>query len=145
MEIELDVLLSIVTVCCRFDPDIFSKYYLSETGFHIVSRAVTRALIGGGGLYIFAFFDFKRNSSGRTQIYEYTPSPINALVTALIVSNPFLTSIFMRLTQRWPSIGFINRTICLRIVHLLSCLMFAIPAIVHTFLLVSNGLFTLVV
>ena len=28
--------------------------------------------------------DFKRNSSGRTQIYEYEPpSPINALVTAL--------------------------------------------------------------
>ena len=69
---------------------------------------------GGGCIHIFAFFDFKRNFSGRTRIYEYTPSPINALVTALIVSSPFLTSIFMRLTQRWPSIGFINRTICLK-------------------------------
>ena len=29
--------------------------------------------------------DFKRNSSGRTRIYEYAPSPpINALVTALV-------------------------------------------------------------
>ena len=36
---------------------------------------VTRALIGG--VYI-----LKRNTSGRTRIYEYTP-PINALVTPL--------------------------------------------------------------
>ena len=35
----------------QHDPDIFSKYYLSETGFHIVSRAVTRVLIGGGGVW----------------------------------------------------------------------------------------------
>ena len=60
-------------------------------------RAVTKALIGGGGgdIHIFAFcptnfflksvvitVDFKRNSSGRTRKYEYAP-PINTLVTAL--------------------------------------------------------------
>ena len=53
---------------------------------------VTRALIGGGGGYIHIFVllktkKFKRNSSGRTRIYEYTtpppPPPINALVTPL--------------------------------------------------------------
>ncbi len=36
--------------------------------------------------------DFKRNSSGRTRIYEYTPSPppppeVNALATALPISD----------------------------------------------------------
>ena len=69
-------------------------------GVHVVPppkfRAVTKALIGGGGYsYILVlpdefFFksvvikvDFKRNSSGRTRIYEYAPPPINVLVTAL--------------------------------------------------------------
>ena len=59
-------------------------------------RAVTKALIGGGGYsYIRVLPDefllksvvitvnFKRNSSGRTRIYEYATPPINALVTAL--------------------------------------------------------------
>ena len=64
-------------------------------------RAETKALIGGGGgaySYIRVLpdefllkstvmtTDFKRNSSGRTRIYEYTPPPpppINALVSAL--------------------------------------------------------------
>ena len=58
----------------------------------VTSRAVTKALIGGGGgaySYIRVLpdefllksvvitVDFKRNSSGRTQIYEYTPPPPN--------------------------------------------------------------------
>ena len=60
-------------------------------------RAETKALIGGG---VYSYIrvlpdefllkstvmttDFKRNSSGRTRIYEYTPPPpINALVSAL--------------------------------------------------------------
>ena len=62
------------------------------------ARAVTKALIGGGGGYSYIrvlpdefrlksvaiTVDFKRNSSGRTRIYEYAPPPpINALVTAL--------------------------------------------------------------
>ena len=54
-------------------------------------RAVARALIGGGGggsIFIYLCSarlisfeknlkttDFKRNSSGRTRIYEYTPPP----------------------------------------------------------------------
>ena len=61
-------------------------------------RAKTKALIGGGGVYSYIRVlpdefllkstvmttDFKRNSSGRTRIYEYTPPPpINALVSAL--------------------------------------------------------------
>ena len=55
---------------------------------HAIYRAVTKALIGGGGAYSYIRFlpdefllkstvmttDFKRNSSGRTRIYEY-PSP----------------------------------------------------------------------
>ena len=61
-------------------------------GVHVVPppkfRAVTKALIGGGGIHIFSFcptnfflksvvikVDFKRNSSGRTRIYEYAPPP----------------------------------------------------------------------
>ena len=63
-----------------------------------LAKAVTRALIGGGGsifmyfIFIYSPFeknvvitvDFRRNSSGRTRIYEYAPPPqINALVTAL--------------------------------------------------------------
>ena len=55
-----------------------------------LARAVTKALIGGGGgaySYIRVLpdkfllksvvitVDFKRNSSGRTQIYEYAPPP----------------------------------------------------------------------
>ncbi len=62
------------------------------------NRAVARALIGGGGcIFIYSCSarlisfeinlkttDFKRNSSGITRIYEYTPPPpINALATAL--------------------------------------------------------------
>ena len=64
-------------------------------------RAVARALIGGGGaIFIYSCSarlisfeislkttDFKRNPSGITRIYEYTPPPppppINALATAL--------------------------------------------------------------
>ena len=61
-------------------------------------RAVARALIwGGGGIFIYSCSarlicfeinlkptDFKRNSSGITRIYEYTPPPpINALAMAL--------------------------------------------------------------
>ena len=52
-----------------------------------VIRAVTKALIGGGGAYSYIRVlpdefllkstvmatDFKRNSSGRTRIYEYPP------------------------------------------------------------------------
>ena len=56
------------------------------------ARAVTKALIGGGGggySYIRVLpdefrlksvaitVDFKRNSSGRTRIYEYAPPPPN--------------------------------------------------------------------
>ena len=67
-----------------------------------VGRAVTRALIGGGGEYsyirvlpdefllksVVIRVDFKRDSSGRTRIYEYSPPPqINALVTALGVGE----------------------------------------------------------
>ena len=60
------------------------------------NRAVTKALIGGGGYSYIRVLpdefllksvvitaDFKRNSSGRTRIYEYATPPINALVTAL--------------------------------------------------------------
>ena len=70
---------------------------------HYTDRAVTKALIGGGGGGAYSYIrvlpdefllkstvmttDFKRNSSGRTRIYEYPPPPppppINALVTAL--------------------------------------------------------------
>ena len=61
-------------------------------------RAETKALIGGGGVYsyirvlpdefllksVVITVDFKRNSSGRTRMYEYAPPPpINALVSAL--------------------------------------------------------------
>ena len=65
----------------------------------LVASGITRALIGGGGggVSIFIYLcsarlisfemttDFKRNLSGRTPIYEYTPPlPINALVTLLL-------------------------------------------------------------
>ena len=70
------------------------------------TRAVARALIGGGGGDMFIYScsarlisfeinlkttDFKRNPSGITRIYEYPPPPppINALATAL--SNTFKT------------------------------------------------------
>ena len=64
-----------------------------------VDRAVTTALIGGGGGGEYSYIrvlpdevllkstlmttDFKRNLSGRTRIYEYLPPPppINAIVT----------------------------------------------------------------
>ena len=63
-------------------------------------RGETRALIGGGGEYSYLLVlpdefllksavikvNFKRNSSGRTRIYEYSPPPpINALVSPLIL------------------------------------------------------------
>ena len=67
-----------------------------------VAWAVTRALLGGGDAYSYIHVlpdefllnstvmttDFKRNSSDRTRIYEYSPThpPINALVTALSVA-----------------------------------------------------------
>ena len=44
---------------------------------------------GGGGIFIYSCLhtvktiDFKRNPSGRTRIYEYTPPPIIVLTTAL--------------------------------------------------------------
>ena len=64
-----------------------------------MGRAVPKALIGGAYSHIRVLLDefllkstvmttnLKKNSSGRTRIYEYPPppppSPINALVTAL--------------------------------------------------------------
>ena len=65
----------------------------------VTTRTVTKALIGGHQSYIRVLpdefllkstvmtTDFRRNSSGRAQIYEYPPPPpppINALVTALV-------------------------------------------------------------
>ena len=66
----------------------------------VTSRAETKALIGGGGVYsyirvlpdefllksVVITVDFKRNSSGKTRLYEYAtpPPPINALVSALV-------------------------------------------------------------
>ena len=68
-----------------------------------IGRAVTKALIGGGGgaySYICVLpdefllkstvmtTDFKRNSSDRTRIYEYSPlppPPFDALVTVLFI------------------------------------------------------------
>ena len=72
----------------------------------VAGRAVTKALIGGGGVYSYIRVlpdefllkstvmttDFKRNSSGRTRIYEYAPPPpINALVTALVAGTDRVT------------------------------------------------------
>ena len=67
----------------------------------LIFRGETRALIGGGGgeySYLLVLPDefllksavikvnFKRNSSGRTRIYEYSPPPpINALVSPLLI------------------------------------------------------------
>ena len=68
------------------------------------ARGETRALIGGGGEYSHLLLlpdefllksavikvNFKRNSSGRTRIYEYSPPPpppINALVSPLDEAN----------------------------------------------------------
>ena len=47
--------------------------------------------------------DFKRNSSGRTRIYEYTPPPpINALVSALVAATlRFHLYSFQRLSLRY--------------------------------------------
>ena len=73
-----------------------------------MARAVTKALIGGGG-GVYSYIrvlpdefllksvvitdDFKRNSSGRTRIYEYAPPPlINALVTALSMAAQTIKS-----------------------------------------------------
>ena len=66
-----------------------------------VTRGETRALIGGGGEYSYLLVlpdefllksavikvNFKRNSSGGTRIYEYSHTPINALVSPLFVTN----------------------------------------------------------
>ena len=63
----------------------FSKFAIF---FENGDRAVARALIGGGGVYIHIFkfclarffwnkIDFKRRQSGKTRIYEYTPPPPN--------------------------------------------------------------------
>ena len=63
--------------------------HLFSTYIQYSGRAVARALIGGGGVcsYIYVLpgefllkstlmtTDCKRNSSGRTRIYEYTPPP----------------------------------------------------------------------
>ena len=59
----------------------------------VIDRAETKALIGGGGGGAYSYIrvlldefllkstvmttDFKRNSSSRTRIYEYTPPPPN--------------------------------------------------------------------
>ena len=56
---------------------------------NVTTRAVTKALIGGGGVGAYSYIrvlpdefllksvvitvDFKTNSSGRTRIYEYAP------------------------------------------------------------------------
>ena len=77
---------SAVYVCLNVIPPYIST--LLALCFLPVSRAVTRALIGGVNIHIFALIvlpdesllkstlmttDFKRNSSGRTRIYEYSP------------------------------------------------------------------------
>ena len=63
-----------------------SQYFTAVLKYQLV-RAETKALIGGGGAYSYIRVlpdefllkstvmttDFKRNSSGRTRIYEYTP------------------------------------------------------------------------
>ena len=73
---------------------------------NVGARAETKALIGGGGVYSYIHVlpdefllksvvitvDFKRNSSGRTRIYEYAPPPpINALVSALVGAHNIST------------------------------------------------------
>ena len=69
------------------------------------SRTETRALIGGGGvnIHIFSYqtIDFKRNSSGKTRRYSLTPTPINALVSALSTSSTFTnqTRLFYPINQ----------------------------------------------
>ena len=65
-------------------------------------RAETESVYWGGGAFSYIRVlpdefllkstvmttDFKRNSSGRTRIYEYTPPPpINALVSALCMRS----------------------------------------------------------
>ena len=76
-------------------------------------RAVTKALIGGGGRYscirilpdefllksVVITVDFKRNLSGRTGIYEYAPPPINALVTTVSWSVPLTTYSVVKLSK----------------------------------------------
>ena len=62
----------------------------------LIRRTETKALIGGVHIRVLPnefllkstvmTTEFKRNSSGRTRIYEYTPPPpINALVSALLI------------------------------------------------------------
>ena len=90
--------------------DCFMALSSGITSGYIVTRAKTKALIGGGGVYSYIHVlldefllksvvitvDFKRNSSGRTRIYEYAPPPpTDALVSALIVtpSSSFQTNV----------------------------------------------------
>ena len=78
-----------------------SHVYVCTLGILVLtSSGVTRALIGGGCIFIYSCsarqisFEmnlktkkFKINSSGRTQIYmNIHPLPINALVTPLLTS-----------------------------------------------------------
>ena len=83
----------------------------------VAGRAETKALIGGGAYSYIRVLpdefllkstvmttDFKRNSSGRTRIYEYTPPPppINALVSALVAATlRFHLYSFQRLSLRY--------------------------------------------
>ena len=68
------------------------------------NRGETRALIGeGGGEYFLVLPDkfllksvvikvnFKRNSSDRTRIYEYTPPPPNNVLVSPLLGNDILT------------------------------------------------------
>ena len=86
-----------MTTSCRVNKLIHTiviKFVLFRCTFGLVSRGETRALIGGGGgggeySYLLVLpgefllksavikANFKRNSSGRTRIYEYSPPPPN--------------------------------------------------------------------
>ena len=71
----------------------FSDKSIGKTLFEILNRGETRALIGGGGEYSYIRVlpdeflfkltlmtaDFKRNSSGRKRIYEYSPPLLKEL------------------------------------------------------------------
>ena len=79
----------------------------------VINRAVARALTGGGGcIFIYSCSarlisfemnlkttDFKRNRSGITRIYEYTPPPppINVLATALVIKINLLDAVNLSL------------------------------------------------
>ena len=74
-----------------------------------LNRTVTKALFGGGAYSYIRVLpdefllkstvmttDFKRNSSGRTRIYEYPPPPpINALVTAPNLNSRYIYVLFL--------------------------------------------------